>query len=491
VATEVLGIIAPHPPIMVPEVGGPRARVTADSTEAMHDAARALDAYDPETIVLMSPHAPLVRDSFVIDTSPRVTGDLGQFGARDVQISAPGDPELAAAIVEEAERDGIPVVPRSGSPLLDAGLLDHGALVPLSFLDRAGRYPLVEVSLSFLPLALHRALGRAIARAARRKGRRVAFVASGDCSHRLTRDAPAGYDRHGAGFDAQLVEILSANDYPALERIDPGLIEHAGECGLRSFITLGGFLEGTGARTQVLAYEGPWGVGYLTAVAASPDLLQRAGITVVRQHDQSDIRSAGPSSGQSADSIGTAASPTASGDKPASSDPALSSESAPVALARRTIETYVRDGRVFEPPPAAGLLAERHGAFVSLHRQGDLRGCIGTIMPTQSTLAQEIVRNAIQAATCDPRFNALRPDELADLEISVDVLGEPEPATPEDLDPREYGVIVSADRRQGLLLPDLDGVDTVEEQVSIAKRKAGIAPGEGVSLQRFRVERYH
>jgi len=192
VATEVLGIIAPHPPIMVAEVGGRRATVTSDSADAIRDAARALATYDPETIVLMSPHAPVVRDSFVVDTSPRVTGDLGQFGAREVLISAPGDPQLAAAIVEEAERDHIPVMSRSESPLLDAGLLDHGALVPLSFLDRAGRYPLVEVSLSFLPLALHRALGRAIARAARRVGRRVAFVASGDCSHRLTRDAPAG-----------------------------------------------------------------------------------------------------------------------------------------------------------------------------------------------------------------------------------------------------------------------------------------------------------
>jgi AmmeMemoRadiSam system protein A len=404
-----------------------------------------------------------------------------------VLISAPGDPQLAAAIVEEAERDHIPVMSRSESPLLDAGLLDHGALVPLSFLDRAGRYPLVEVSLSFLPLALHRALGRAIARAARRVGRRVAFVASGDCSHRLTRDAPAGYDPHGAEFDTRLVEILSANDYPALERIDPGLIEHAGECGLRSFITLGGFLEDTGARTQVLAYEGPWGVGYLTAVAASPDLLQRAGVSIVRLHDQGDAPSAEPSSDPSGYSGGAAA-PTASGTESTSY---RSSESAPVALARRTIEAYVRDGRVPDPPPAAGLLAERHGAFVSLHRQGNLRGCIGTIMPTQATLAREIVRNAIQAATCDPRFDALRPDELADLEISVDVLGEPEPAALEDLDPHEYGVIVSADGRQGLLLPDLDGVDTVEEQIAIAMRKAGIAPGECVSLQRFRVDRYH
>ena len=473
-ASDVLGVIAPHPPIMVPEVGGRRADVTEDSAHAMSDAARVLSSYDPDTIVLMSPHAPLARGAFVIDTSERVSGDLGQFGAPGVRISASGDPELAEAIVQESESAAIPVIARAQSPLLDAGLLDHGALVPLSFLDRTGMYPLVELSLSFLPLALHRALGRAIARAALRLGRRVAFVASGDCSHRLTRDAPAGYSQHGAEFDARLVEILAANDYPALEEIDPMLIEEAGECGLRSFITLGGFLHGTGARTQVLSYEGPWGVGYLTAVAATPGLLERAGITVVRQHNRE---------------AATAPEPCVEPAVEPSSD--RTAESPPVALARQTIEAYVQQGRLQEPPPATGLLAQQHGAFVSLHRQGELRGCIGTVLPTRDTLAEEIAHNAIQAAMRDPRFMPLGVDELDDLEISVDVLTEPEPATLADLDPREYGVVVSADRRQGLLLPDLEGVDTVEDQLAIAMRKAGIAPGESVTLQRFRVDRYH
>lgn len=164
-------------------------------------------------------------------------------------------------------------------------------------------------------------------------------------------------------------------------------------------------------------------------------------------------------------------------------------ESAPVALARRTIEAYVRERRVIEPDPS-GLPDGRCGTFVSLHRGGDLRGCIGTIAPTQPTLAAEIVHNAIQAATADPRFDPLRPHELDDLEISVDVLQPPEPADFDDLDPKTWGVIVSADWRRGLLLPDLEGVDTAAEQVGIAMRKAGIAPGETVRLERFRVDRY-
>lgn len=457
VDTPVLGIIAPHPPIMVPEVGGQRAQVTSDSASAMALAARALAAFDPDLIVLMSPHAPIARDAYVIDTSERVSGDLRQFGAPGLQIQASGDPAFARALIDEAATGGIRVLPRSASPLLDSGLLDHGALVPLSFLDRDGRYPLVELSLAFLPLETHRQLGRAVRRVADNLGRKVAFVASGDCSHRLTRDAPAGYSPRGAEFDAELVRILSAGTYPELEAIEPALIEAAGECGLRSFITLGGFLEGSTTHTRVLAYEGPWGVGYLTAIAAAPDLL--AGLATP------DVAAKGGTAG--------------------------AEESEPVELARRTIEAFVRERRVLVPPPTEGLLATRHGAFVSLHRRGMLRGCIGTIAPTQSTLAEEIVRNAIQAATADPRFPALDESELADLEISVDVLQPPEPAAFEDLDPRVYGVVVSADWRRGLLLPDLEGVDTVEDQVAIACQKAGIGPHEQIHLERFRVDRYH
>lgn len=460
---SVLGIIAPHPPIMVPEVGGPRSRVTSASASAMAAAARLLEAFAPETLVLMSPHAPVVRDAFAVDDSELLVGDLRQFGAREVRLAFKGDPELAHLIIDTALTEGVPAIPRSAYPTLEPGVLDHGALVPLSFLDREGRYRLVELSLSFLPLAMHRRFGRMIRQAASSLGRRVAFVASGDCSHRLSPDAPAGYSPRGVEFDAALVSALEADDWDALERFDEDLVEAAGECGLRSFVTLGGFLESTDAKTKVLAYEGPWGVGYTTAVAASPSLLALLDDDDDGQHEQTGH----------------------------TDSPQARNESEPVTLARKAIEAYVRERRVIPAPPVEGLLAERHGAFVSLHRNGQLRGCIGTIAPTQPSLAEEIIHNAIQAATADPRFPPVTPDELDDLEISVDVLHEPEPATLEDLDPREYGVIVSADWRRGLLLPDLEGVDTVEQQVAIARQKAGIGPHEPVRLERFRVDRYH
>jgi len=167
-----------------------------------------------------------------------------------------------------------------------------------------------------------------------------------------------------------------------------------------------------------------------------------------------------------------------------------------VELARQTIETYVREGRTLDPPAELTPEMERTaGTFVSLHDQyGRLRGCIGTISATQPNVACEVIHNAISASTNDPRFPPVMASELEGLEIKVDVLGEPEPVSgPEGLDPQRYGVIVQAVQgwhRRGLLLPDLEGVDTVAEQIRICRLKARIDPDEPIELQRFEVARY-
>jgi AmmeMemoRadiSam system protein A len=173
----------------------------------------------------------------------------------------------------------------------------------------------------------------------------------------------------------------------------------------------------------------------------------------------------------------------------------MMSEHPLVKLAKATIQAHVRDRRTIDPPQElTPEMQGRAGAFVTLHDgRGDLRGCIGTIEPREPNLAREVIRNAISAATHDPRFLPVRPDELDDLTIKVDVLTEPEPVDgPGELDPRRYGVIVQSakDSRRGLLLPDLEGVDTVDYQVEVARRKAGIGSHEPVKLYRFQVKRY-
>ena len=164
-----------------------------------------------------------------------------------------------------------------------------------------------------------------------------------------------------------------------------------------------------------------------------------------------------------------------------------------VKLARNTIVHYVREGKAIHPPEElTPEMKQEAGTFVSLHKHGALRGCIGTFEPTSPNVAQEIIRNAISAATRDPRFQPVQARELDDLEISVDVLSPPEPVESiTELDPKCYGVIVQSGWRRGLLLPDLEGVDTAEYQVEIARRKAGIGPHEPVQLYRFEVKRYH
>ena len=168
-----------------------------------------------------------------------------------------------------------------------------------------------------------------------------------------------------------------------------------------------------------------------------------------------------------------------------------------VQLARNTIDLYIKKKQIYEPQPeelTEEMRSAQAGAFVSIHKDGDLRGCIGTTGPTQDSLADEIIRNAVNAATEDPRFPRVEAHELPDLVYNVDVLSEPEDIDgPEQLDVKKYGVIVSTGGfipKRGLLLPDLAGVDTIEEQIAIAKKKANIRDGEKVKLQRFTVERH-
>lgn len=457
---DVLGIVAPHPPIMVQEVGGTEARVTEDSAEAMRRLAGLLQRFDPQTVVIVSPHAPTFADAFTVTGAERLRGDLAQFRAATVVHDVPGDPELARAIVDEASGAGLPTFIREEIVRARGESLDHGVLVPMSFLDPESHYPLVVISFADLSTADHAELGRAIRRAAQRVGRRVALVASGDLSHRLTPNAPAGYSPRAHAFDEELVRHLSHGDFHAVAGMDQRLREEAGECGWRSFLILGGFLESTDAEARVLNYEGPWGVGYLTAAFAPASELE-------------SLATATPLTGTKGGSKG--------GD-----------HSEVVRLARSTIEQYVRHRTMPEAHPFTDPeLPQRAGAFVSLHSQGMLRGCIGTIAPTQPTLADEVVHNAVQAATADPRFPAVAEHELDDLEIKVDVLHPPEMVSSmEELDPKCYGVITTCDWRRGLLLPDLEGVDTCEQQVAIAMSKAGIHEGETISLERFKVDRY-
>lgn len=445
----------PHPPLIVPSVGRGEERGIQRTIDAYREVARRVAAHAPDTIVVSSPHAPAYLDAFAICPGDTLHGDMRQFRSRDA-MDCRLDAELARAIEAAGNDAGVRVSGRAwrGAPM------DHATFVPLHFVnERYTAYRLVVVGLSGLPTHDHRVLGQAIAHEADRLGRRVVYIASGDLSHKLKADGPYGYVPEGPQFDRLITEAFGANDLEAIFGFDPQLTDAAAECGLRSFQIMAGALDGVRHTGELLSYEGPFGVGY--GVAAF------------------EVDGGGEGADDAKD--------------PGKAEDADGAEDPYVALARASFTAFVTRREHIAVPPGlpAEMTQRRAGAFVSLHLDGNLRGCIGTLGPVRESLAEEIICNAIAACSEDPRFPPVTPEELPRIECSVDVLGEPADIDgPDQLDVKRYGVIVSRGWRRGVLLPDLEGVDTVEQQVAIAKRKAGIPEGASCKLQRFEVVRH-
>lgn len=443
---------------MVPEVGREAIAEVRGSIEAMREFTERLIESGAETVVLVSPHAPLEARAFVAYQDAQLYGDFANFRAPETRVEAPLDEELLNAISRVASEQDYEVI-----GIRDHDL-DHGTAVPLYFLQRNGwRGRVVALGYSFLSNEDHLRFGSCIKRAAEEAGRAVAFVASGDLSHRLKPDAPAGYYPQAYLFDEEVVAAIRDAQPERIINIDQDLRKMAGECGYRSVLIALGVTENAAQDYEVLHYEAPFGVGYMVAQIVREPLAAKN-----KASDQDETAVENQTEPPGAQEL--------------------------LALARRAIETFVREGRVIEKPSLPDpMLKERAACFVSIKTlEGDLRGCIGTIEPVKDSLAEELIANAVSSATRDPRFPPVAPEELSHLRYSVDVLSNPEPAQFEELDPKIYGVIVEDEsgNRRGLLLPDLQGVETASQQVEIAARKAGIKPGTSLKFSRFRVERF-
>jgi len=260
--------VTPHPPIIIPEVGGASLAEAEPTVRAMTAVRERTAQLAPDTIVLLSPHSPLARSQMGVSLAASYKGSLAYFRAPQVRVEAAADEGLAKAIMQRAAAHGIPVTQTAArGEALD---LDHGAMVPLVYLTGGLKNPyrLVLLSFSYLGLEEHVRFGRAIGEALMEAEQRVVYVASSDLSHRLIPGAPAGYDPRAARFDQAIAETFGSGDWEALLTIDPSLVSAAGECGYRSLAVLSGVIaayEASGGRThnRLLSYEGPWGVGYL------------------------------------------------------------------------------------------------------------------------------------------------------------------------------------------------------------------------------------
>jgi AmmeMemoRadiSam system protein A len=428
----------PHPPLLVPEVGKGEEKVIQSTFQAMEKVAHRIKDIAPDTIIVLSPHAPFFHDRFVLSSNTTLSGDLRRFGAPKVALRKEVDLELSTKIYAEAIRKAVPILLSDDTDFF----IDHGVLVPLSFVEKVYTdYRLIEISLSSLPLQEHYSFGKCIAKAINDTNQKVVLIASGDLSHRLTLDGPYGFSESGPVFDQILTRLLKESRLDEIMEIDPAISEAAAECGLRSFVIMAGVLTNRHYTADFMSYEGPFGVGYAVC-----------GFEIIDAEEDTYV-----------------------------------------ALARQSLEHYVRNGKVLDRPSGLpdDLLKNAAGVFVSLKKDGRLRGCIGTISAVTECIADEIIGNAVESGAQDPRFPPVEEVELPDLVYSVDVLGKPEPITDKsELDPIRYGVIVSYGGRRGLLLPNLEGVDTVEDQLKIALQKAGIASSSHYSIERFEVIRH-
>ena len=455
--------MVPHPPMIVPAVGRGSEKQIQKTIDAYEQVADEIAALAPETIIITSPHTVMYADYFHISPGKGAKGDFGRFRAAQVCFDEEYDRELVNELADLARGQGFP----AGVMGERDKRLDHGTMVPLYFIRR--KYTgakIVRIGLSGLPLSEHYRFGQMIREAVDKLGRKAVFVASGDLSHKLQDYGPYGFAEEGPQYDARIMDVCSRAAFGELFDFDETFCDRAAECGHRSFVIMAGAFDGLAVKATQLSHEDVTGVGY--------------GICTFYPGEKDESRHF------LKQYLGGAAKRLA--EKRAKEDPY-------VQLARKSVEYYILHHRKMEMPEdlPEELLTKRAGAFVSIHEHGKLRGCIGTIAPVRDCVAREIIDNAVSASTRDPRFDPIRAHELKWLEISVDVLGEAEPIkSPAELDVKRYGVIVTKGMKRGLLLPDLDGVDTVEEQISIAKSKAGIADWDtNVELQRFEVVRHH
>ena len=457
----VYAVCVPHPPLIIPEVGKGEQmgiQTTIDSYEAVMKKAA---SFRPDLVIITSPHSTTYLDYLHISPGAHAEGDFGQFRAPQVKIKADYDEEFVHDLSQRCMEEGIP----AGTQGERDPELDHATMIPLYFLHHySDDFKVVRIGISGLSALTHYRFGQAIQKTVESLGRRTVFIASGDLSHKLKKDGPYGYAKEGPEFDQEITEAFAKGDFMRMMTFAPAFCDKAAECGLRSFIIMAGALDRTKVTSTLYSYEGPFGVGYGVAdfVPQGKDESRNIG----DQYEAMLVKKAKQ--------------------EQAKEDPY-------VHLARETIARSIRHLPLVTDLSSypEEMRQKKAGVFVSLHEDGQLRGCIGTFKPTTSCIAEEIKQNAVSAYSEDPRFPTVEENELDRLVCSVDVLGEVEPVNDmRELDPHRYGVIVSCGRRRGLLLPDLEGVDTVAEQIDIARRKGGISEGEPLTLQRFEVVRH-
>lgn len=462
------GYIVPHPPLLV--MGSEQEKQKLEDTlAAYHLVKEEIRTSGAELVVLITPHGPLFVDGLCVYDKARISGNFSKFGHKEITASWDNDNSFIEALQEKTMTHGIPFV-KLDAKIIEAfdlsSDLDHGAMVPLCLLgDALDDKKIVVINYGLLAVDTLYQFGQLLTNTLEDQNKKGVIVASGDLSHYLSKDGPYGLREEGVTFDKLYVEAFEEGNWQQLLFVDKDLLNQAGECGKRSIEILMGALDHYDYVTKKYAYEAPYGVGYLVGAI---DPIQKTNQT--RLDDVLAIQKNRLSK-------------------------RIESESDVVKLARSAIKLYLEEGKRYRSIEALTIeeSGNRHGVFVSLKDAGGLRGCMGSTGGIAPTIEEEIVDMAIKAATRDPRFEAVTLEELERLTISVDILSRSEQVLDvNELDPKIYGVLVKSNHKHGLLLPDLEGIDTVESQIKIVLNKAGINPNEeDYSLYKFTVKRFY
>jgi len=430
-----------------PVVSGQFYPASSSQLKAMIDRFIDEKAVKEEVIGLVSPHAGYIysgpvagaviskirfKDTFII-LGPNHTGS-----GKPLSIMTKGVWKTPLGEVEIDSELGKQILATSSYLEEDhmAHQYEHSIEVQLPFLQYFKRdIKIVPIMLAYATGATYKEIGKELAKAIKDLNKEVVIIASSDMTHYEPQES-------AQRKDTQAIEaILDLNEDELLKRVDELNISMCGYAPTVSLISAARELGATGAELVRYQTSGDTTGDYSSVVGY-------AGIIITGMHP-------------------------------------------PARLAKETVETFVNEGKTPQPEELTPEMKPKAGVFVSIHKFGELRGCIGTFEPQKKNVAREIITNAISSATRDPRFPPIAPNELKDLSYSVDVLTAPEPIPNKDqLDPKRYGVIVEAGWRRGLLLPDLEGVDTVDYQIEICRQKAGIMPNEPIKLYRFEVKRY-
>jgi len=256
----VFAAISPHPPLLIPAIGKEEIKKIDKTKEALERLEEDLYLAKPDVILVISPHGSFFKDAFTIDFCPEYETDLREFGDISTKLNFKADTAFSSGLYEASKKNKIPLT------AICERILDHGAVVPLFYLTKhLPKVNIVPIGFCNLDWKTHTDFGYMIKEEIMNSNRRIAVIASGDLSHALTTDAPAGFNPAGAEFDQKIQELLSTHNTVGMLQMDEKFLDNAAECGFRSFLILMGILRNVKYDFKLYSYESPFGVGYLTA----------------------------------------------------------------------------------------------------------------------------------------------------------------------------------------------------------------------------------